>query len=92
MWDWMAALLTWSKVARVCRMGEAEIKVVVNLAVAVGTRYRLIGPVELDETEQQVARDGSIVTDLLAEVVDAELADAVGTLSRREVDRLRGPG
>jgi glucose-6-phosphate dehydrogenase assembly protein OpcA len=91
LWEWMAALLTWSKVARECETGEAEIERVVHLAVALGARYEATGQIELTEAEQQIARDGSIVMDLLAELVDVELADAVGAWSRREIAQLRQP-
>jgi len=46
----------------------------------------------LDAGGRQIARDGSIVMDLLAELVDIELADAVGAWSRREIARLQQPG
>ena len=90
LWEWMAALLTWSRVAKECGVGEDQIEPAVQLAIALAARFELTGRVALGEEEQQIARDGSVVMDLLAETVDLDVAHAVSEWSRAEISRLRG--
>ena len=91
LWEWMAAVLTWSRVAQECRLGEAEINVVGQLAVALGQRYEETGQVRLNEEEIELVRQGSVVMDLLAQAVDLQTAQTVARWSEERIGQLRSP-
>ena len=91
LWEWMAGVLTWSRVAQVCQLGEAEINVVASLAVAMAERYEQTGRIVLSEDEKEVLREGSVVMDLLAQSVDLETAEAVADWSRAHISSLKQP-
>ena len=91
LWEWMAGVLTWSRVAQVCQLGEAEINVVANLAVVLAERYERTGAVILSDDEKDVLREGSVVMDLLAQSVDLETAQSVADWSRAHIASLKKP-
>ena len=91
LWEWMAGVLTWSRVAQACQMGEDEINVVATLAVTLAERYEQTGRIVLSDDEKDVVRDGSVVMDLLAQSVDLSTAEAVADWSRDHIASLKGP-
>jgi len=91
LWEWMGTVLSWSKVAQACRIGEDEIDVVVDLAARLGKRFEDDGFVVLDAAEAEIAHTGSIVMDLLAATVDVEVAASVGSWATETLGAMRKP-
>jgi len=91
LWEWMAGVLTWSRVAQACQLGEQEIDVVATLAVTLAERYERTGQIALSEPEKDVMREGSVVMDLLAQSVDLCTAEAVADWSRSHIASLKLP-
>ena len=89
LWEWMGTVLTWSKVAQECRIGEDEIQPVVDLAVLLAARFESDGFVVLNDAELDIARSGSVVMDLLAETIELGVAAAIGDWAQKEISALR---
>jgi len=91
LWEWMASVLTWSRIAQACRIGEDEIDAVGCLAVNVAQRYETTGRIEFSDEERDLVRQGATVMDLLAQTVDLYTAESVAQWSRETIAKLRAP-
>lgn len=75
LWDWMAAVLTWSRVAELQGIGEPEMAAVLEMGTRLVERYGATGRVQLLPHEHDIARWSTTVMHELAAV--AEDATAV---------------
>jgi len=88
LWQWAAGVVTWSEVAKRLKQGEPEIRVQLDLVDAVVDRFRRTGRVGFSGVEYQLAKDGVIVMDLLAEATDAWTAGEAAEWSAHQVQRM----
>jgi hypothetical protein len=88
LWQMVAGVLTWSRVAELLDMGVAEMAPQLELATRVVERYGRTGKVGFSGTEYQVAKLGVEVMDALAEVVDQPTASAAADWSEEQVNLL----
>ncbi|MDE2371452.1 MAG: hypothetical protein KGN16_20960 [Burkholderiales bacterium] len=88
LWEWMAALLTWSRAAQVSGIGEAEIEELSSLAVLLTQRCEATGRVSLSNDEKDAVRRGSVVMDQLAAALDRKTARAVARWASETIPRL----
>ncbi|MDE2503978.1 MAG: hypothetical protein KGL18_13520, partial [Burkholderiales bacterium] len=92
LWEWMAALLTWSRAAQLGGIGEAEIDELSNLAVLLTQRCEATGRVSLSDDEKDAVRRGSVVMDQLAATLDRRTAREVARWAAATIPRpLRQP-
>lgn len=88
LWHLVEAALTWSKVAELLQAGAPEMRVQLELASAMVERYGRTGRVLFTGTEYQIAKDGVVVMDQLAEMVDKPTALIAVAWSERRVSEL----
>lgn len=74
LWQWVAGVLTWSRVAELLQAGAVEMHDQLELANRVVERYRATGRVLFTGPDYQLAKDGLSVMDQLAEIVDRPTA------------------
>lgn len=92
LWDWMAAVLTWSRVAELQGIGEPEMAAVLELGTRLVERYGATGAVKLQPHEHDIARWACAVMHELAAVAEDAHAVAAthwseGALSMLKVGR-----
>ncbi|MGV8824002.1 hypothetical protein [Methylibium petroleiphilum] len=90
LWQWVGGLFTWSRVATMLQAGEPEMELQLALATAVLERYERTHRIGFSGPEYQQAKDGVIVMDQLAELVDRPTAIAAAEWSEIKVSRLAG--
>lgn len=85
LWDWVAGIMTWSKVAELLQIGVEEMDEQSDLTKRVVDRYARTGRVGFDGPDYQLAKVGVDVMDQLAERVDLITAGAAADWSERKV-------
>jgi len=88
LWHWVGGLFTWSRVATLLQTGEPEMELQLALATAVLDRYERTRRIGFSGPEYQQAKDGVVVMDQLAELVDRPTAIAAAEWSERRVNQL----
>jgi hypothetical protein len=86
LWQWVGGVLTWSRVAGMMHLGEAEMAQQLELCGLVLERYNKSGRVGFSGPEYQLAKIGVAVMDQLAETVDRDTALAAADWSERRVN------
>lgn len=74
LWDWAAALLTWSYAASVLELGEPEMDMQLHLAATVLRRFKATGVLQLHVAEKALAKQGAAVCDAIAAETPQALA------------------
>ena len=74
MWQWAGGLLTWSYVAAKLGLGEPEMDLQMQLAVAVIRRFSATRVVQLHVAEKALAKQGAAICDALAAEVTVAVA------------------
>ena len=74
LWDWAAALLTWSYAASVLELGEPEMATQLHLAATVLRRFKATGVLQLHVAEKALAKQGAAVCDAIAAETPQALA------------------
>jgi hypothetical protein len=87
-WDYLGGVLTWWKAAQLLQVGVPEMDLQLEVATRLVERYGRTGRVLFDGTDLQLARDGVVVMDELARLVDRPNAIAAADWSENEVNRL----
>ena len=89
MWQVGGGVLTWSRVADLIRRGQPEMQAQVELFDRVVEHWKATGRVEWpNHDDYQLARDGAIVMDELARVVDAHTALQAAIWSEERINDL----
>ena len=88
LWDFTGCVLTWWKVARLLNAGTAEMDQQLELATQLVERYSRTNRVLFTGPDLQLARDGVVVMDQLAALVDVPTATAAANWSEREGSRI----
>jgi hypothetical protein len=76
LWDWLAAILTWCRVAELQRVGEPEMAAVLELGTRLVERYGATSQVQLLPAEHEIARWATAVMHEVAAVAENEVAVA----------------
>ena len=90
LWHWAGAVLTWSKVAEVLSAGVPEMEAQLALTAAVIERFNATGRIVFTGPEYQLAKDGVVFMDQLAEIVDRPTALMAATWSEAKLQALAG--
>lgn len=88
LWDYIGGVLCWWKVAQLLQAGVAEMDAQLEVAARLCERWSRTGRVLFDGPDMQLARDGVVYMDQLAELVDTATACQAADWSQREVERL----
>jgi len=88
LWDVVGGGFTWSYVAMRLQRGEAEMDAQLALNTRLVDHYRETGRIEFIGDDYELAKTGTVVMDLLAEVVDRPTAIAAAEWSERRVERM----
>ena len=88
LWDYAGGVFTWWKVSRLLQVGMPEMDLQLEVATRLVERYGRSGRVLFDGPDLQLARDGVVVMDLLAQEVDIATATAAANWSEREINRM----
>ena len=88
LWQVVGGVLTWAKVAEVLGQGIEEMTRQVDLVQQLVDRFGRHGRVGFTGPEYQLAKEGVIVMDLLAEIVDRPTAIAAAEWSERRVEAM----
>jgi hypothetical protein len=89
LWNWVSAVLTWSRAAELLQAGVPEMAQQLELAAQLVERYGLTGQVALQGTDYALAKEGVGVMDQLAELVDQPTATAAALWSQRRIKELQ---
>lgn len=88
LWHYVGSVLTWWRVAHSIGAGQREMDTQFDVATRLVARYGRTQRVAFDGPDMQTARDGLIVMDQLAELVDKPTAMAAAAWSETEVNRM----
>lgn len=88
LWQWVGGMFTWSRVATLLQTGEPEMELQLAVATAVLERYHRTRRIGFSGLEYQQSKDGVVVMDQLAELVDRPTAIAAAEWSERKVNQL----
>jgi predicted alpha/beta hydrolase len=88
LWDLVGGVLTWWKVSRLLGVGEPEMDAQLELTTRLVERFKRTGRVLFDGPDLQLARQGVMVMDQLAELVDTLTAAQAAAWSMVEVNRI----
>ncbi len=88
MWQWVGGVLTWSRVAQLLGLGEAEMDPQLELVPVVLNRWVETGLVQVLPSEHQVVRDGVVIQSLLAKATTQVVASIAADWSETESNRL----
>lgn len=86
LWDYVGGVLTWWKVSRLMGLGEPEMDVQLDVATRLADRFGKHRRLLFTGPDLQLARDGVVVMDLLAQQVDLATAAAAAVWSTQEVN------
>jgi len=88
LWDWAGGVFTWWKASRTLGIGEPEMDLQLDVATRLVERFGRTGRVLFDGPDLQLARDGVVVMDMLAQQVDMVTATVAAEWSEREINRM----
>ena len=92
LWHAVEAAFTWSRVAQLLDVGEAEMAEQLAMLERVLLRYQRTGKIGFSGPEYQLGKDGVAVMDELAAMVDTPTAVAACAWSEARVDALVAAG
>lgn len=88
LWQVVGGVLTWSCVANRLERGQVEMDAQLALTTRLVERYRDTGRIEFVDGDYELAKTGTVVMDLLAEVVDRPTAIEAAQWSERRIERM----
>lgn len=88
LWDFIGCVLCWWKAAQLLQAGVPEMDAQLEVAARLCERWSRTGRVLFDGPDMQLARDGVVYMDQLAELVDTATAVQAAEWSQREVERM----
>lgn len=88
LWQWVGGTLTWSRVAELLQLGEAEMTEQLALVATVVERYGRTGRAVFTGPEYQLAKAGTVYMDELAATVDKPTAVAAATWAEHRCNQM----
>jgi hypothetical protein len=88
LWQFIGGVMCWWKAAQLLQAGVPEMDVQLEVAARLCERWSRTGRVLFDGPDMQLARDGVVYMDQLAQLVDVATACQAADWSQREVERL----
>lgn len=88
LWQYVGGVLTWSRVAELLKVGQPEMAAQLELARQLIDTYRRTGRVLFTGPQLELARDGVVVQDLLAQRVDQYTASLAADWSEAQINKL----
>ena len=88
LWQVVGGVITWSRVAEALMRGVAEMEAQLALTTRLVEHYRDTGRIEFVAGDYELAKTGTVVMDLLAEMVDRPTAIAAAVWSDQRVERM----
>lgn len=88
LWQYVGGVLTWSRVADLLKVGQPEMAAQLELAHQLIETYRRTGRVLFTGPQLELARDGVVVQDLLAQRVDQYTASLAADWSESQINKL----
>ena len=88
LWDYVVGVFTWWKVSLLMGLGEPEMDVQLEVATRLVERFGKHRRLLFTGPDLQLARDGVVVMDLLAQQVDLRTAATAAAWSTLEVNRM----
>ena len=89
MWDYAANALCWHRVAHAISAGQAEMDAQLQVATRLIERWGRHGRVAFDGPDLQHARDGVVIMDQLAELVDEPTALEASAWALKTMETMR---
>lgn len=89
LWSWAGGVLTWSRVAELTERNADDMAQQLVLCQAVLDRYTRTGSIGLTGTEYQLAKQGVMLMDALAEFVDRPTAVEAADWSETRINAMR---
>lgn len=74
LWQWVGGMLTWYRAAVLLGIGEPEMRAQLEMTESVLQRYGRTGRIGYSGPELQLAADGVLAMDQLAEIIDQPTA------------------
>jgi hypothetical protein len=90
LWNYVGAILTWDRVARLLQVGVPEMDTQVAVAHRLIRRYRSTGKVGFTGLDYQAARTGLQVMDGLITIVDLPTAMLASEWAEQTTNELKG--
>ena len=88
LWDYVGGVFCWWKVSRLLGLGEPEMDVQLEVATRLVDRFGKHRRLGWTGPDLQLARDGVVVMDQLAQAVDTRTAGIAAAWSTQEVNRM----
>lgn len=88
-WQWAGSVLTWQRVAQMLEVGVAEMERQAALVSSLSDRYHRTGRYRFTGPEIELAREGVLVMDALADEVDRPTAMLAAEWSEAQLARLQ---
>jgi hypothetical protein len=88
LWHLVEAAFTWSRAAELLGQGVDQMAEQLEMLHGVLQRYHRTGRIGFSGPEYQLARDGVVVMDLIAEACDRPTAIAAAAWSEARIDKL----
>lgn len=88
LWDYTGGVFTWWKASRLIGQGEPEMDLQLEVATRLVERFGRHGRVLFDGPDLQLARDGVVVMDLVAQACTLAQATEAADWSEREIRRM----
>jgi len=89
LWDFVANALTWSRVADLMELGQAEMGAQLQLALRLIERWKRTGRVGFSGEDYQLAKHGVDVMDELARQVDQGTAHDAAVWTEKQLAQMR---
>jgi hypothetical protein len=88
LWQVVGGVLTWSCVANRLKRGQVEMDAQLAMTTRLVEHYRDTGVIEFVAGDYELAKTGTVVMDLLAELVDRPTAIAAAESSEKRIERM----
>lgn len=88
LWDYAGSVFMWSRVAELLDVGVPEVNAQLQVVERLIARYHRTGRVLFDGPDLQLARDGVVVMDELASIVDRATAIVAAEWSEARLERV----
>lgn len=89
LWSWAGGVLTWSRVAELTERNTDDMAQQLALCMAVLDRYTRTGSIGFTGLEYQLAKQGVMLMDALAEFVDRPTAGEAADWSEARINAMR---
>lgn len=89
LWEYVATVLLWTRVAELLGAGQEEMAAQADLATTLVLRWRATGELAFGPGEYDLARHGCMAMDDLAEIVDDRTAQAAAQWGEARMEEVK---